>query len=220
MDPYSARCVAGAYDVVAEDYAVTFGDDLVALPVDRAVLDAAADLVASEGLVLDLGCGPGQVGDHLAGRGLQPVGLDLAGRMLGVARARGALDRVVQGDMRALPFTSGCVAGVVAAYSVQHVPRSQLGDVLGEVARVLRPGGVLVAAVHLGEGEVEVTDLLGHSFPPVGGTFYGEDEVLAALARAGLSVIDVRHRAPEAHEHPSRRLYVTARRPDPSKLPP
>ena len=77
---------------------------------------------------------------------------------------------------------------------------------------MLRPGGVLVAAVHLGEGEVEVTELLGHPFPPMGGTFFDEDEVLAALTGAGLSVVDVRHRATEAHEHPSRRLYVTARR--------
>lgn len=53
VDPFSAVAVSKAYDAVAVDYALQFGDDLDRLPLDRALLDAAVD-VAPSGWVLDV----------------------------------------------------------------------------------------------------------------------------------------------------------------------
>ncbi len=49
--------------------------------------------------------------------------------MLAVARARRQLP-VAEADMRQLPFGAGAMALVVAFYSIQHVPRHELRDVL------------------------------------------------------------------------------------------
>ena len=67
-DPFDAAAVGAAYDVAAEDYAEAFAADLLRLPTDREVLDSVAERSQGDSLVLDLGCGPGQVGQYLAAR--------------------------------------------------------------------------------------------------------------------------------------------------------
>ena len=204
--------VGAAYDAVADDYAVAFADDLDRLPVDRTILDATASRLDAGRAVLDLGCGPGQVGAYLADRDLDVVGLDLAPRMLGLAAHRSGRTGLVCGDMQLLPFGEHSFAAVVAFYCVQHVPRPALGPLLAEIRRVLTPNGLVVIAAHLGEGEAYVGELLGHTFEPFGGTFFGRREVRDALV-AGSFVEEVsRLRSPLPHEHPSERIYVIARR--------
>ena len=99
----------------------------------------------------------------------------------------------------------------MAFYAIQHVARAALGDTLGELRRVLVDGGILVLAAHLGDGEVMVDELLGHRVEAMGGTFYGEDELVLELVRDGFTVELVRRREPLPHEHPSPRLYLLAR---------
>ncbi len=211
MDPFDPAAVRAAYGAAARDYAVEFAADLDRLPVDRAVLDAAAERLAGRAEVLDLGCGPAQVGGYLAARGVSVTGIDLAPEMLGVAQERGAPVRLACADLRALPIRSRSCSGAVAFYSIQHLPRADLGDALVELARVLEPGGTLVLATHLGAGEITVSELLGHTFEPMGGTFYPDGELERAVTAASFVVDDVRTRDPLPHEHPSRRVYLTAR---------
>ncbi len=209
-DPFAPAAVAAAYDTVAEDYAITFGDDLEALPVDRFILDAAARRIG-RALALDLGSGPGQVSRYLTDRGLAMVALDLVPRML----ALGGRDQRVSGvcaDMRRVPLRSASCAGAIAFYSLQHVQRHELPVVLMELRRVLRPGGVLVVATHLGDGEVFPTELLGHSIQPLGGTLHNELELEQNLRRHAFTILERRRRDALPHEYPSQRLYVLAER--------
>lgn len=86
--------------------------------------------------------------------------------MLSVARRRHRLP-VVQADLRQLPLADTSVALVVAYYVVHHLPRRRLPAALDEIARVLRPDGVLALAVHLGDGEVVTEEFLGHRIEPM-----------------------------------------------------
>jgi trans-aconitate methyltransferase len=74
--------IPATYDVVAEEYAAAFSDELDAKPFDRELLDGLAREVAGRGLVCDLGCGPGQIGAYLAQRGCDVVGIDISPGML------------------------------------------------------------------------------------------------------------------------------------------
>ena len=211
MDPFSARAVRSAYDRVAEDYATAFADDLKRLPVDTVVLEEAGKSLLGDGPVLDLGCGPGHVAQFLSLRGVRVIGVDLAPGMLAVARARFSRRPVAAGDLRCLPVRTGSCAGAVAFYSLQHVPRSSLGSALAEIRRVLTRRALLVVAAHLGEGEFFADELLGHTFPKVGGCFYAADEMVQAVAGNGFVVESDRQRGPLPHEHPSQRIYLLAR---------
>jgi SAM-dependent methyltransferase len=108
--------------------------------------------------VLEVGCGPGEAAERI-GRELDAdvVALDLSPRMVELARSRGVVARV--GDVQDLPFADGAFDCVLAAWMLFHVP--DLDRALAEVARVLRPGGRLVAATNSGRHAAEVWELVG-----------------------------------------------------------
>jgi SAM-dependent methyltransferase len=84
--------------------------------------------------------------------------VDISPRMVELAQGRGLDARV--GDVQELPFEDGSFDTVVAAWMLYHVP--DLDRALAEIARVLVPGGALLA-VTVGEGHLaELRDLLGY----------------------------------------------------------
>jgi len=91
-------------------------------------------------LLLDVACGGGLLAPHLVGRDYHHLGVDLGQRALAVAAGHGVAG--VRGDAARLPVADASVDVVVAGEIFEHVV--DLEAVVGEVARVLRPGGVLV----------------------------------------------------------------------------
>jgi SAM-dependent methyltransferase len=213
VDPFARESIGAAYDAVAADYLEAFGNDLDQLPLDRGMLEAA-DTAADPGAVLDVGCGPGAVGAALAARGRRVVGLDLSGAMLGLAASRLGL-AAVQADMCAVPAVEGAFTLAVAYYCVQHLRRDRVSEVLEELHRVLRPGGVALVATHLGEGEASTSEFLGHEIATIAGALYPREEIEERMTAAGFDVESVRERGPLPHEYPSRRIYLLARRREP-----
>ncbi len=212
VDPFSPDAVRAAYDSAASDYVAAFREDLAQLPIDRAMLRAAADSVRPDELALDLGCGPGTVGSFLATLGVEIVGLDLSARMMAAGQISGRDLRFTQGDMRRLPFRNGAFALVVAYYSIHHVERGVVGEVLEEIARVLISGGAFLLATHLGDGDVYVEEFLGHQIETVGGVLYRREDLLGMLGGAGFAVEREQERGPILHEYESQRIYLLSHR--------
>ncbi len=91
--------------------------------------------------VLDLATGTGDLALAAAAQGAVVVGLDLAPRMIRLARAKpgaGAV-RFLVGDMTCLPLPPASVDVVTTGYGLRNVP--DLDRAIAEIARVLRPGG-------------------------------------------------------------------------------
>jgi SAM-dependent methyltransferase len=126
--------------------------------------------------------------------------------------AGGRLDGAACADMRALPFASASAGGVLAFYSLIHLRRHELGGVLEDVRRVLRPGGRLLFSAHEGRGDVELDEFLGQRVP-FAATFFELDELVTATRGAGLDVTLAERRDPYAVESQTHRLYVGAQRP-------
>jgi ubiquinone/menaquinone biosynthesis C-methylase UbiE len=91
--------------------------------------------------VLEAGCGTGMILKEVAPHARSAIGLDLSPGMLETARARG-LD-VVQGSVTALPFADGEFDLAYSFKVLAHIER--IGDALGELGRVVRPGGHVLA---------------------------------------------------------------------------
>ena len=109
-------------------------------PQVRAYKSRVLELMAGAERVLDVGCGPG--GDVLAVGADRCVGLDRSLAMCRAAAAKGAT--ACRADVHRLPFPDGRFAGLFADRVVQHVEDPDRA--LGEMVRVLRPGGRLVVA--------------------------------------------------------------------------
>jgi len=168
------------YDRIAARYAAR-----VTYPLEQE-LARFRQLVPAGGLVLDVGCGPGQYARALEARGLRVVGLDLSQGMLRQAQANGT-PQLVGADMRCLPIADECADGCFACASLLHLPRAQAPQALLEFRRVLRPGGALYVGVKEGEGEKWVADQEGQErfF-----AYYQLEEIDRLIQAAGFEVVD------------------------------
>jgi SAM-dependent methyltransferase len=110
--------------------------------------------------VLEVGGGPGELAARIAAEpGCRVTMLDISPRMVELARERGVDAQV--GDVQQLPFADGSFDCAVAAWMLFHVP--DLGRGLAELARVLRPGGRLVAVTNAEEHMRELRELAGNA---------------------------------------------------------
>lgn len=137
--PRALRSVgpAAGYAAWAASYDAP-GNRLVAAE-EPAVRELLARL--APGVAVDAGCGTGRHAAHLASLGHAVIGVDASPEMLLLARERVPAADFRTGDLRALPVEDDVADLVVCALALSHLPDL---DAVGELTRVLKPGGTLV----------------------------------------------------------------------------
>lgn len=204
-----------SYDRVAREYAEHLYGELAGKPFDREILDRFAARLGNAEPVCDLGCGPGQIARYLRDRGVEVRGIDLSPGMVAEARRLNPDIPFWQGDMLALDSKDGAWAGIAAFYSIVHLSREEIPRAFAEMKRVLRPGGLLLLAFHVGEETVHRDELWGREVN-LDFRFFLVEDVEAALRAAGFEIEEVHVREPyPGVEHPSRRAYILAKAPGP-----
>lgn len=129
-----------------------------ATSLDARVPAIAAVVAAAPRRVLEVGCGWGELAEWIAREtGAEVVATDLSPRMVELVRERGIEARLA--DVQALPFEDGEFDVAVAAWMLYHVP--DLDRAAAELARVLRPGGRLVAVTNSRSHLLELRELVG-----------------------------------------------------------
>jgi SAM-dependent methyltransferase len=139
-----------AYDEIADWYENEFlgGQSTGARTRDGNPLDLDGVLShllgEGSGTCLEIGCGTGVHATQVRNLGWTPIGVDLSAGMLRHARRRLP---IAQADAERLPIRDGSLPAVITM--MVHTDMPAYPAVLREVARVLRPGGVIVhAGVH------------------------------------------------------------------------
>jgi SAM-dependent methyltransferase len=129
-----------------------------ATALDARVPVVAAVVGAAPKRILEVGCGWGELAEWLAREtGAEVVATDLSPRMIELARARGVDAQLA--DVQELPFADGEFDVAVAAWMLYHVP--DLERAITELARVLRPGGRLIAVTNSRFHLMELRELVG-----------------------------------------------------------
>ncbi|KTG10692.1 hypothetical protein AUR64_05700 [Haloprofundus marisrubri] len=151
------RSVLDAYEALADEFAARaptkpFNADLER-PSTRQLFPELDGLS-----VLDAGCGPGITTEELLDGGAHVVGLDVSSKMLGHAKARTDRDAAfVRADLsRPLPFRSDTFDLVHASLAFDYVEDWQ--SLFSELARVLRPDGLVVCSVQHPVAETQRLD--------------------------------------------------------------
>lgn len=201
------------YDEIAIEYASRIASELEGKPLDRALLDVFAMSIGTGPRVCDAGCGPGHVARYLRDRGVNVYGLDLSPAMVSEAIRRNPDIEFRTGDLTDLAGEPSDLAGIVAFYSLIHLPRERVTPALRNIRRHLRERASVHRLSHR------------HRRAP-----YGRVVGTARLCRfhilrgrrnarvvqqAGFALEWVVEREPYAGvEHPTRRAYALARRLD------
>jgi 2-polyprenyl-3-methyl-5-hydroxy-6-metoxy-1,4-benzoquinol methylase len=101
----------------------------------------------SAGLVLDIGCGQGELVRLLLADGYTAEGVDVSPEQVALARTAG-LDSVCEGDYRAvLDAKTGRLAAVTATDVLEHLTKNEILETFDKVAKALIPGGAFIARV-------------------------------------------------------------------------
>ena len=208
------------YDLVAERYSNELADEMLARPVERGLLLAFAELAAScgAGPVGDIGCGPGHIAQHLAGLGLDMVGIDISPAMIAVARSRFPAGQFWIGSMQQLPFPTNAWTSAVSIWATLHSDAEARGQTFRELSRVVRRGGYLlhsffISAPDQPPGSVYRLERWFDFTVALDTYFVGIDEATAELTANGFKVSATLVREPlVSTELPARRCYLLAQR--------
>lgn len=143
--------------------------------------------------LLDLACGSGAFLDDLARTfpRARLIGADLSAAYLAEAQKRGAASALVQANAERLPFADASLDAVTCIYLFHELPPPVRPRVAAEIARVLKPGGVLALADSLQPTDEPRLALLLEAFPayfhePFYAS-YGETDLTALFDAVGLA---------------------------------
>ncbi|MBV1855575.1 class I SAM-dependent methyltransferase [Catellatospora tritici] len=137
--------VAGAISSaeVYRDWAPTYDQPNTMIELEQPVVRRILDGLPV-GVALDAACGTGRHGAYLTELGHRIIGVDESPEMLAVARERLPEAELHQAHLARLPLPDDAVDTIVCGLALAYLP--DLGVVLAEFARVLRPGGHLVVS--------------------------------------------------------------------------
>ncbi|POS75633.1 methyltransferase [Diaporthe helianthi] len=140
-------------------------------------------------LILELGCGPGvPILRYLLDQGAQVVANDISTKQIEMARARCPEAKLIAGDMTTLTFKPESFDGAISYYTLFHLPRATLKDMLAKIHGWLKPGGVFVFNLATVDEEEIHGEMLGY------GMFWSSYDVdgnQALLGEVGFELLQV-----------------------------
>ena len=209
-----------SYDIVAARYATELADDMVVRPLERGLLLSFAELVQplGEGVVGDIGCGPGHVAKALGRLGVRTIGFDLSHAMIEQARLKFPEGDFRVGSMFELPIPSGAWLGAIALWSTLHFNAEDRAAALREMCRVTMAGGFVLhsfyeSAPDQPSGSVYHLERWFGFTVDLDTYFVSLETAADEMERAGFDVMAaVAREAMNEAELPTRRCYILGRR--------
>lgn len=178
------KYVEDTYNKIAEEYTEEFFADTSDLPLIR-MLTKQLNPGAK---VIDIGCGPGQFSEYLHSQGFNVVGIDNSDEMIRIAEKKVPTVSFLKMDMRKLDFPEESFDGILAAYSIIHIPTEQIEQVLAQMYRVLKPGGYALFITQVGEPDQVLDEPLARG-EKIFMNFFSEERIATFVTKAGFKLV-------------------------------
>jgi len=190
-DPHNADPVHVAYSARAHEYITLFGHIGSTAPEDRDLVDRWSR--SCTGLVVDVGCGPGQWTAYLAEAGPSVIGIDPVEEFIDHAQRINPTVQFRLGtidDLDTLPVPLG---GIFSWYSLIHLDPKDVPCALATIYRSMAPGGQLLLAFFDGDKVEEFPHAVAPAFTWPLGT------MIETVRRSGFTITHQEHRHDPGH---------------------
>jgi CTP:molybdopterin cytidylyltransferase MocA/uncharacterized UPF0146 family protein len=179
------QIVAAGYDALGRRYAEWSAP--ISDPMRARLVDQFIARLPTGARVVDLGCGPGLGTTQQLAERFDVTAVDISAGQLGLARQNLPTATLIQADMTTLVFAPRSFDGVVALYSLSHLPARDQPEMLSRIHDWLRPDGLLLATLPANGGSDWTGEWLG--VPMFFGGLASAADNTAALVAGGFELL-------------------------------
>lgn len=138
------RIVREGYDQAAEKYLERRHEDLE----EMKFIPEFSSMLPPGGRVLDAGCGGGLPFTKYLSERFEVIGIDISEKQIELATKNVPKGQFFVKDMTKLDFPEDYFHGILAYYSIIHVPREEQYDLFVNLHRMLKPNGIALFSLH------------------------------------------------------------------------
>lgn len=172
--------VRRGYDKIAEEYQANRH-----IFDNSELLNKFSDYLPKNAEVLDVGCGAGAPSSSLVQKGFEVIGVDFSKNMLNLAKKNVPKCHLIIGDIIDLGFRDSTFDGLIAFYSIIHVPREMHTSLFQGFHRILKPDAVMLVCIGPDRWE-GVEEYFGVE---MFWSHYSSKESLKIMEKAGIKII-------------------------------
>ena len=191
------KIVEVGYDRISHNY-----NEYRRISVNKRELDSFLDHLPKQSTILDIGCGSGLVAKFLTDKGLKVIGIDTSRNMLTLARKIAPSAKFYKIDMKQMRFPSNEFDGVMALYSIIHVPRKYHVRIFKKIYQILKPNGIALLSVGGSNLENSIEDNWMNWGTKMYWSHFDKDTNFKLVKRSGFKIISCRLSGEKGDKHP------------------
>lgn len=179
--------------------------EIDSLPLAKSNIDRLMEHLSAGASILDLGCGPGiPFDEYLTENGLKLTGIDICRKHIDLARTNVPDAEFIRDDISGLKFEDQSFDAIISLYTIFHIPREEHKDLLLNIHRMLKDGGL--ALVTMGtEDEENVGEFIGSE---MAWSSYTLDDNLRLVQDCSFQILHWDEEGPIPEHH----LWILARK--------
>jgi SAM-dependent methyltransferase len=162
--------------------------------------------------VLDIGCGTGLLTTKVLAQRFQVTGVDISLRHIEMAKETVPNATFIHADVTELDFPPDSFAGIVAFYSLFHLPRAEQAELFRRVAMWLRPGGYFVATLAAKSFTADIEENW-FGAATMYWSSYDSETNKRLIQEAGLQIISAEKEAAQEFDKEVTLLWIVAQKP-------